>query len=320
MIAVRRGAEMTPDNSKGFFDKFPGGVWAPERDVTFDAQGKLAMSGRKMRLDYDDKVWSVDAGKLVPRSYWGTFDGKRGAHCFPIDGRQPRGVLHRRSEKDSPDWGDVQLGPMIMAARTCGPKSRYFDVDRITVVRTERLGRTECVVLQQIAEADLEKKLVFVENKPPYRVMRYLAENDGVVQTQIDNNYSDTFDSTFPVSWTILIADQRGAQRRIVNGVLTGLALDATIDPKRFAPTFAVGTLVFDAEDNTNFIQRENRNERRVTPNELIHAEYSDLLVTEEGEALAYARRWSAWQIGGLILGLAAVVGLVIVWWRRNDE
>lgn len=294
--------------------------------VEYRTRHQLLIAGERMRYtSMGDKPHPDFPGELVHQEHTSAYDGRVSAGIFPsgkVTGH-PSGEIYKH---------DSCLGARVIhtqAARWCfvplEPKQFGLNLAGLRVASYRpSVDGVECIALENAANRAREEVSIVIAPAMEYSIVRYTDGAPNRPTTQMDVSY--TLDKTsgiwVPAKWTITRLNGEGTTLSVSTALVDSYEINPVVADDAFRIDFPVGTVVTDGRPQADgrsragalhYIVRENGGKRDITPDELIHASYEEILSTETGMAAPGSHARLSSKTLYVAIGLTLVIMILLM-------
>jgi hypothetical protein len=255
----------------------------PLEDRFFETkEGVFVDSKGRIRLDYLGQTWSDEKKAYTQNQHHNVFDSKTNQIYFP------QGALSHPSahiNKGDP-VSIINIIPLVPVRAIFRPFDKNIGVfDRTGLVLTddkEIVNGSLCLVLKSpiyhISDDGKYQRKVWVDPNMDYVPVKICDSMKGlpVVQTEVSFVKVDRY-NWIPKSWNISTLDLNGLVDTSFSGTVTDYKINEDFPDSTFQLDYQVGTFVFNAINNENYIVLENNEKRIVKPGEYNGKNYEQL-------------------------------------------
>lgn len=265
----------------------------PPKDVTFEAGYFVSLRGDLLRYEFRDQYWPADEQRLVPRTYIGTFDGKKATAYFPVGAAGFPTALIRYGKPRS-DFANINVKALLLFCRPASPEVLgQVPLDGFVVAAGEIVvDGHSCIVLESAVAARRPAKpaLSFcVDPQRSFIILRCTSSGttttgEPFISYQIDVSYQrDARHGWVPSAWKLIYG---AGPRQYSAAKVTGYSINPKIDPKEFTqPKFAPGTWITNGKTKQQWLVRKRGSKRRILKREQ-GIPYEQLLLSNPSDTL----------------------------------
>jgi len=297
------------------------GEWLPERDLTFESTGEIALSGKMLRYVHEGAYWHDSFGELLQKKYVATFDAETAQSHFThtpprVHGLRPLGFID--PDPRHPNTRYYMLKPVLMTFRACDPDTGGVDPAKYAVsAKTAFIDQALCVGVTWTGKRR-DQTTFWVDPQRDFLVLR-IAILDGSAHPVATTDISyqrDALHGWVPSGWKWVYHGGFSSVREQAAAKVTRCEINVDIPRSEFQIDYPPGTLVRNLKTKEDYIVRPDYGKRPITKAEIARgATYEEYLSTESGMAglkkPALAQRVLGWTVGGLVL-----LVVVAVFWR----
>ena len=231
-------------------------------------------------------------------------------HLFPV------GFVS--AESNFPEFGNVNLIPLLMFYRGCTSELVPFDMNASVIAANVVVAhKHKCYRLIPKDHARTEVEVI-VDPRCEYAPISITRKENRVPLYTVEMGYASSADGALvPTSWTIeTFRPLDETLLHVTTAVVKAHSVNVEIPPGTFAFHFPEGTVVRDLKEDSKYLVRGNHDKREILDDETARgATYRELLESESGMARADHRfaRWEylIWYCGGLMaLSLVCVLAI----------
>lgn len=288
----------------------------PSQDAQWNTDCRLAVSGKKFRLELEGPAWYFDLGDLRRRRNLSSFDGTEARmYNDPSDAGKPAtGTVF------STDRNPVLLGVENRAVcwflRPLEPG--FAGLQEASVHLTDRPAEKDgrpCLVLNAVDAGNLAWEL-WVDPGLAFQIVRAHFRDKNGLEYRLDIAYQS--DEPWSLVGWQMQSLRNGVLQRNRTGTISSLEINHSVAEAELAVQFPVGIYVADQREKADYIVRESGGRRPVLRYERM-LPHDQLVNSEPGEADA-AHYSVPWMWIAIVASMIAVAAAVTVLRRRSSN
>jgi hypothetical protein len=290
----------------------------PPWDTTHTVIHAVCFDGEKLRYsirgNHAMNPHTLEYGRWY---YVSVFDGKVAKLASP-EGTvlTPWPTIIIKAKPQPIDAQVPHLRPVLMTFRALFPRLRSYDIDRLTFTGRQAVIRgAKCLELEQ-KEAINQVTRLWVDPGRAFVIVRYLTLSGEHVTQKIDVRFrKDAVTGWTLEGWDVDTLNSDGTLKQSSRASVTESEINPIVPEREFDIEEVHGARVRDERSDLDYVVKEGR-KRKMLPEDF-GATYEQLMNSESGEALGKRKQASwTWRVG-LLCGLTAFLGVVLICrWR----